>query len=230
MMRTDRPDDDKGSARSSAGRPRDSKIDAAIIAATRDLLLEMGYPALSLSAIAARAGTTTAAIYRRWSGKAQLVHEAILPAEVRAMPSASGNVGEDIRALVEATRLMFDRAEVRVALPGLIADTVADPDLHSAMISRFAGSLATFRTRIDQHSEPSGDTPADGGDLPLLAEVVVGSAIFRIIIRHDAPLDTAWVDDLTDLISSGWNSPYPTSRRRTHGTPRGTSRKPRTAT
>ena len=135
--------------------------------------------ALSLSAIAARAGTTTAAIYRRWSGKAQLVHEAILPAEVMAMPSASGDVEEDIRALVEATRTMFYCPEVRAALPALIADTVADPDVHSRMISRFAGSLATFRTRLDQRPDPGGDD----GDLPLLAEVVVGSAIFRIIIR-----------------------------------------------
>lgn len=202
-MRTDRPEDDKGGpARSSAGRPRDGKIDAAIIDATRELLLETGYSALSLSAIAARAGTTTAAIYRRWSGKAQLVHEAILPAEVMAMPSASGDVHEDIRALVEATRTMFDRPEVRVALPALIADTVADPDVHSRMTSRFAGSLATFRTRIEPESGPG----VDDGELPLLAEVVVGAAIFRIIVRHDAPLDAAWVDDLTNLISSGWSS------------------------
>ncbi len=202
MMETDRPEDDKGPARSSAGRPRDGKIDAAIVQATRDLLLETGYSALSLSAIAARAGTTTAAIYRRWSGKAQLVHEAILPAEVMAMPSASGDVVEDVRALVEATRIMFDRPEVRMALPALIADTVADPDVHSRMTSRFAESLATFRTRIG--AQPG--SPDDDGDLPLLAEVVVGSAIFRIIVRHDAPLDDAWVDDLTTLISSGWTT------------------------
>ncbi|WP_237570941.1 TetR/AcrR family transcriptional regulator [Mycolicibacterium lacusdiani] len=205
-MRTDRSGDDKGPTRPSAGRPRDGKIDAAIVQATRDLLLESGYTALSLSAIAARAGTTTAAIYRRWSGKAQLVHEAILPAEVMAMPSASGDVEGDIRALVEATRTMFDRPEVRIALPALIADTVADPDVHRRMTSRFAESLATFRTRMDPGSDPGGDVRDDGGDLPMLAEVVVGSAIFRIIVRHDAPLDEAWVDDLTTLISSGWTS------------------------
>jgi AcrR family transcriptional regulator len=201
-MRTDRPGEDKAPTRAPAGRPRDGKIDAAIIQATRDLLVETGYSALSLSAIAARAGTTTAAIYRRWSGKAQLVHEAILPAEVMAMPSASGNADEDIRALVEATRTMFDRPEVRLALPALIADTVADPDVHRKMISRFAGSLATFRSRTDQRL----DLPGDRGELPLLAEIVVGSAIFRILIRHDAPLDAAWVDDLTTVIGSGWNS------------------------
>jgi len=201
-MRTDRPDDDKDSVRSSAGRPRDGRIDAAVVEATRDLLLETGYSALSLSAIAARAGTTTAAIYRRWSGKAQLVHEAILPAEVTALPSASGDVDGDIRALVEATRAMFDRPEVRLALPALIADTVADPDVHSRMISRFADSLATYRSRIGEDADPT----RDDGELPLLAEVVVGSAIFRIIVRHDAPLDAAWVDDLTALVTSGWRN------------------------
>lgn len=205
-MRTDRPEDDKRPIRSSAGRPRDGKIDAAIIDATRDLLLETGYTALSLSAIAARAGTTTAAIYRRWSGKAQLVHEAILPDEVMAMPSASGDVTEDIRALVEATRTMFDRPEVRVALPALIADTVSDPVVHSRMLSRFAGSLATFRSRFDQRAEAGGDSPREEGELPMLAEVVVGAAIFRIIVQHDAPLDRAWVDQLTTLVSSGWTS------------------------
>ena len=201
-MRTDRPQDDKAPARSSAGRPRDGKIDAAIIEATRDLLLETGYQSLSLSAIASRAGTTTAAIYRRWSGKAQLVHEAILPAEVMAMPSASGDAEEDIRALVEATRTMFDRPEVRLALPALIADTVADPDVHRKMISRFADSLTTFETRFDRRTE----LKSDDGQLPLLAEIVVGSAIFRILVRHDAPLDAVWANDLTTVISSGWTS------------------------
>ncbi|MBB1018999.1 TetR family transcriptional regulator, partial [Dietzia sp. DQ11-71] len=43
-----------GSAKSAPGRPRDGRIDAAIITATRELILETGYPALTLSAIAAR--------------------------------------------------------------------------------------------------------------------------------------------------------------------------------
>ena len=117
------------------------------------------------------------------------------------MPSASGDVAEDIRALVEATRTMFDRPEVRIALPALIADTVADPDVHSTMI-------VAIRRAASPPSGPGSTSPTrrDDGDLPLLAEVVVGSAIFRILVRHDAPLDAAWVDDLTALISSGWTA------------------------
>lgn len=199
FMEADERRDDKAPGRPSTGRPRDSRIDAAIIAATRELILEAGYSALSLSAIAARAGTTTAAIYRRWSGKAQLVHEAVLSAEAISTPPPSGDLRQQIRALVEATRAMFDPPEVRMALPGLIADTIAEPDVHGMMINRFAGNLAAFETRL--RLEPRVDD-----ELPLLAEVVVGAAIFRILIRHDAALDDSWVDDMTEMMTSGWHS------------------------
>lgn len=196
-MSPDGQGEHKRSAPSAPGRPRDGRIDAAIIAATRELILETGYPALSLSAIAARAGTTTAAIYRRWSGKAQLVHEAVLAAETLEPPTGSGDARQDIRALVEIVRAMFNRPEVRVALPGLIADTVASPELHSQMIARLAGDLTAFESRFGQ--ERRGDDR-----LPMLAEVVAGTAIFRILIRSDAALDDAWVEEMVELITERW--------------------------
>lgn len=207
-----------GSAKSAPGRPRDGRIDAAIIAATRELLLETGYPALTLSAIAARAGTTTAALYRRWSSKAQLVHEAVLEAD--AIPafelpdgagvgadSAAGDPlaadgdppAADIRALVETVRLLFDRPEVRVALPGLIADTVADPDLHARMIARLAGNLPAFESRF-------GRARRSDDHLPVLAEVVAGAAIFRLLVSPAAALDDEWVEELTALIIGRWQA------------------------
>lgn len=198
-MTPDRLSDSKATVRSAPGRPRDGRIDAAIIAATRELILQTGYSALSLSAIAAHAGTTTAAIYRRWSGKAQLVHEAVLSAEVISTPDSAGDIRQDIRAVVETTRAMFDRPEVRVALPGLIADTVADPEVHAMMTARLAGNLAAFESRFGQ--ERRGDD-----ELPLLAEVVAGTAIFRILVRQDAALDDAWVDAMTEMITERWPS------------------------
>ena len=188
---------DEGKRSAAPGRPRDGRIDAAIIAATRELILQTGYSALSLSAIAAHAGTTTAAIYRRWSGKAQLVHEAVLSAETISPPDGSGDVRADIRALVETVRVMFNRPEVRLALPGLIADTVADPELHSMMTARLAGDLTVFETRFGQERR-------DEDRLPMLAEVVAGTAIFRILMRQDAALDETWVDEMTEMITERW--------------------------
>lgn len=204
-----------GSDKSAAGRPRDARIDAAIIAATRELLLESGYAALTLSAIAARAGTTTAALYRRWSGKAQLVHEAVLQIDPHPVPhqppaphqlsapdllsardplSPAGDPRSEIRMLVETIRAIFDRPEVRVALPGLIADTVADPELHESMLARLTVGLDAFEAR-------SGRSRRDGDLLPVLVEVVAGSAIFRLLIRRDASLDEDWVEEMTRLLA-----------------------------
>ena len=59
------------------GRPRDARIDAAALDAAAALLLEVGYADLTLAAVAARAGTSRPAVYRRWPTKAHLVHEAV---------------------------------------------------------------------------------------------------------------------------------------------------------
>ncbi|WP_283634493.1 TetR-like C-terminal domain-containing protein [Mycolicibacterium poriferae] len=205
-MTADQDTDGKTASRAAPGRPRDSRIDAAIIAATRELIVQTGYSALSLSAIAAHAGTTTAAIYRRWSGKVHLVHEAVLSEDAAFAANGAGDIREDIRGLVQAMRAMFDRPEVRVALPGLIADTVADRELHKLMIARLAGNLSAFESRFGQRRRDD--------ELPLLAEVVAGTAIFRILIRPDAVLDDAWVDAMTELITERWPVANSSARQR----------------
>lgn len=208
-MTADAHESGRRSAKSAPGRPRDGRIDAAIISATRELILDTGYASLSLSAIAAHAGTTTAALYRRWSGKAELVHEAVLSADaIPAREFDGSHGGEDngedcgaadseVRALVETIRAIFDRPEVRAALPGLIADTVADPSLHRRMIARLSGNLPEFESRFGQSRHQH-------DELPMLAEVVAGTAIFRILVRRDAALDDAWVDELTEMITGRW--------------------------
>src|SRR4029453_3749412 len=61
------------------GSRRDPSIDKAVMAATRRLLVERGYAATSIDLIATTAGVSRPAVYRRWSSKAQLVHEALFP-------------------------------------------------------------------------------------------------------------------------------------------------------
>ena len=115
-----------------------------------------------------------------------------MEAETMPVPDGAGNLGDDVRVLVETIRVMFDQPEVRMALPGLIADTVADPELHDQMIARLAGNLPAFERRFGR--------ARSGDQLPLLVEVVAGAAIFRILVRRDAALDDDWVDQMVELI------------------------------
>ncbi len=182
------------SSSGAAGRPRDSRLDTAILDAVRELILEQGYIGLSLAAVADRAGTTTAAIYRRWSGKPELVHEAVFPTEVYTAPLVTGDRYRDIGAVVEGAREILSRPEVRIALPGLIADIVGNPGLHARMFDRLAGSLTVVQD-VDGIAHR---------DLPGLMEAIVGAAMFRVIARPGAELDDQWAASLTDMLANGW--------------------------
>src|SRR6202022_4735968 len=133
-MKADPPSVDKAAG---AGRPPDPRIGAAILTATADLLVQIGYSNLTLAAVAERAGTTKTALYRRWSSKAELVHEAAFPATPTALVTPSTSFADDVRAMVEATRDVFATPVVRAALPGLVADIAGDADLNSRVMQRF---------------------------------------------------------------------------------------------
>ncbi len=59
------------------GRQLDASRDAALRDAALGLLAEIGYDRLSIDAVAARAKASKMTIYRRWSGKAELVVDAL---------------------------------------------------------------------------------------------------------------------------------------------------------
>src|ERR1700710_593431 len=149
--------DDKAPA---AGRTRDPRIDAAILTATADLLVQIGYSNLTLAAVAERAGTTKTALYRRWSSKAELVHEAAFPIAPTALTAPEGNIAGDVRAMIAATRDIFTSPVVRAALPGLIADMAADADLNTRVMSRFSGLFDMVRVRL-AHAVDRGEVHAD---------------------------------------------------------------------
>lgn len=59
------------------GRPRDPEIDTRVLTVAREHLAARGYEAMSVAAVAADAGTTRQALYRRWPTKADLATAAI---------------------------------------------------------------------------------------------------------------------------------------------------------
>lgn len=183
------------------GRPRDPRIDAAILQATADLLVENGYSNLTLAAVAERAGTTKSALYRRWSNKAELAHEAAFPAAPSALEAPTGDIVTDLRAMVVATRDVFISPVVRAALPGVTADMATDPDLHDRVISRFTDLFAVVREWLSQAVE-RGVVRAEV-DPDRLVEVIGGATLLSVLLHPQAGLDDAWVDRTTDIVVHG---------------------------
>jgi AcrR family transcriptional regulator len=82
------------------GRPRSERAEHAIIEATLELFAERGAEGVCLEAVAARAGVGKATVYRRWSGKEDLLLAA-LGSLKSPLPEPRGvSVREDLVALL----------------------------------------------------------------------------------------------------------------------------------
>lgn len=88
-------------AKKSPGRPRSVKSHQAMLQAARELLAEVGFEAMSIDAIAARAGVGKTTIYRRYSGKEELVADAIEGMREEVVIPNTGSLWGDIDALIE---------------------------------------------------------------------------------------------------------------------------------
>jgi len=183
------------------GRPRDPRIDAAVLRATVELLAETGYSGLLVSAIAERAGTSKPAIYRRWPSKAHLVHEAVFPIGAATTIPDTRSLPDDLREMVRRTIAFLTTPAARAALPGLVGEMAADPTLHSALLERFAdviaGGLAEWLHAAAARGEVRADVTAAE-----LTEAVAGLTLVALLTRAKE-LDDAWVDRTTTLLLRG---------------------------
>lgn len=185
------------------GRPRDPRIDEAVLRHTARLVRKQGYADVTIAAIADAAGTTKPAIYRRWPTKAHLVHEAVFPAgELLSLPD-TGSLDGDLREMLRRTTAAFTAPAARAALPGLVAEVIADPPLHGALLERFADVFAGLATRLDEARE-RGEI-RDGVDQAAVIELLTGAVLSALLIRSVDALDDAWVERTSDLITRGLN-------------------------
>jgi AcrR family transcriptional regulator len=183
------------------GRPRDKRIDSAVLRATVELLGETGYAELSVDAIARRAGTSKPAIYRRWPSKAHLVHEAVFPiGDATALPD-TGSLAGDVREMVRRSAAFLTTPAARAALPGLVGEMAADTTLHAALLERFSDILSRGLTARLDDAVARGEARPDATAAELV-EAVAGITLFALL-THGAALDDAWVERTAALITKG---------------------------
>ncbi len=187
--------------RPGTGRPRDPRIDRAVLSAAAELLVERGYGAVTLGEIARRAGTTTPALYRRWPSKAHLVHELAIPGEYTSLPPSTGDLRQDLRALAEGALAIFGSPVARAAFPGLLADVASHPELHERLLERFQSVFAGFRHRIEvavRAGEIRATAPADR-----ILEALSGATVMRLMLDASNPVDDSWINEIVELVLHG---------------------------
>jgi len=108
-----------------AGRPRSADIDRAVLAATRRHLAAHGVSGLSVAAVAAEAGTTRPALYRRWPTKLELALAAVADLAEHAPPQPTDDPFADLVAeLVHFRRCITEASSL--ALAGVVLQDGVD--------------------------------------------------------------------------------------------------------
>ena len=112
------------------GRPRSVEADQAIVDATLDLIAEEGLNALSVEAVAVRAGVGKATIYRRWPSKEALVEAALGRMNDSLSPApVEGPLRERLVVLVEEIRCKSSETHGGRILPRMLAYGPSHPEL-----------------------------------------------------------------------------------------------------
>ncbi len=183
------------------GRPRDPAIDEAILTATRDLLIDVGYAALSMEAVAARARVSKPTLYLRYPTKGLLVFDAVFgKTKTRALPD-SGELLADLREAVSWGVEEFAAPEARAAIPGVLAELASSPEL-SRMVRTQVIEPEYARLRgLLERAQTRGEIRADA-DLTLVIDAFVGTALARATVI-DRPLDNDFGLRLVDLVVAG---------------------------
>jgi AcrR family transcriptional regulator len=123
------------------GRPRSEKAEQAILDATLKALTERGVEGVSLEDIAVRAGVGKATLYRRWSGKEDLLIAAFASLK-RPLPAPGGrSVGEDLVAMVAA--MATDADDPRYACQFSLLN--GEADRFPKLMDRFKNEVAEPR-------------------------------------------------------------------------------------
>ncbi|HEX2204400.1 MAG TPA: TetR/AcrR family transcriptional regulator [Longimicrobium sp.] len=180
------------------GRPRSAAAHGAILDAAIALIREAGYDALTMEAIAARAGVGKATVYRRWPGKETLVAEAI-GRIVRAVPTPdTGSAAEDLRTLMRATLRMYQDPATAPLLSGLVAAMARSAPIAAAVRAEFVGPRREGMRAVLARGAARGELRADT-DLELALDLLSGAPFYRYLV-HGGAVDEALVEGAVDAV------------------------------
>jgi AcrR family transcriptional regulator len=173
------------------GRPRSAAIDEAVLAAVRRQLSEGGYASLSFAAVAAEAGTTRPAIYRRWATKAALAESAMAsyPTGDPPVPAveAPSDPFADLVAELEDFRHGVGRPG-RLSLVGTMLQTTTASDAAARYRARVIAPRRARLRAILERAAAQGAIDGDA-DLEVAVTMLTGSWYARCLAGDPEPED-----------------------------------------
>jgi len=194
------------------GRPRNDHIHRLILNTALDLAFEVGFRALSVEAIAAKAGVGKTTIYRRWPNKGAVVMDAFLsivgpktsfPSRDRAIES----IQLQMRTQVKAFRSKYGRM-----IRSLVGDGQFDPEVLEAFRQRWILPRRQLARSTIELAMKQGDLRSDL-DVDTVIDTLYAPIYYRLMFET-GPISDAYADGLYQSVIEGYGtSKHPKSKR-----------------
>jgi AcrR family transcriptional regulator len=183
------------------GRPRDAQSHAAILSATRELLLSSGYPNLTMEDVARVAGVGKATIYRWWDSKLHLVLEAAAPhLEIGVVPD-TGSTSGDLRIALEQVIRTYADPIAAIVIFVVLADLEKDVRMRDTFRSTWVLPWRVSFAEALERGAARGDIPS-GTDIQFTIDIVVGTVFQRVLIVPE-PMTKGLAEGILDLLLEG---------------------------
>lgn len=203
-----------------ATRRRGPALEAAILDAGWEQLIEEGYPGFTFEAVAERAKTGKAVLYRRWPDKEALLL-AVLAHQGFGVPTEipdTGSLRDDVLTLLRSANQRGDRA---AALFSTILSAYFNNELTltpARLRAQLFGDHSQALTQVVQQAVNRGELPPEG--LPPRIAMLPSS-----LLRHELIMNLSRVPDETivDIVDTVF-LPLATDPRRIQALSEGTAR------
>jgi len=180
------------------GRPRDPRTRAAILVAARDLLGRGGLTAVTIEAIAQKAGVSRPTIYRYWPNAPAVAMAAFL--ETTGATEAAKSPRTALAALRAQLHALADAfaAPTGRSVAAMVAAAQSETELAKAFRNEFiARNRDATRALLARCIADKAIEAPD--DMELTLDLVFGPLFYRLLMGH-APITRDFVDRLLDTV------------------------------
>lgn len=175
-----------------------------MLAVAASHLAQHGYEAMSLVAVAAEAGTTRQALYRRWPSKADLATAAIEALASSDPPSPSDDPFADLVAELQRFQRGVSRPD-GLSMVGTMLNSATDPELVRLYRRRVVAPRRAALLDVLRRGQATGELDADA-DLEVAVTMLTGSWYARALAGRAVP--SRWAERTATLVWRSLAAPH----------------------
>jgi AcrR family transcriptional regulator len=187
-------------AQAHPGRPRDARLDEALLASALEVFLEKGYSATTFSEVARRAGVGTPAIYRRWPNKAAMAIDVYYREMDESPVPDTSSIKQDLVEFLRVRIRQVRRPLTRQVMMPLLLEALTDRRVDAAIGGRMSEYPKPLLVRIRR--------AVDAGQLRLqvdparLLDLLIGTVVVPELFNLPTPKESD-AESIVDQVLMG---------------------------